>query len=484
MLPTSPQITDLQDSRAVIFDMDGVLIDSTNCHRAAFEQVLGTFGITDFEYPRYAGHRTLEVVQDVLRRAGKQETPDVIAGAAREKTRLALQMLEEQKPFVPGCETVLANLSARYPLGLASSGSPASVASFLRGTGTATMFSSVLSGGDVARAKPDPEIYLEAARQLGMHPSHCVVIEDAVSGVLSARAAGISRIVGIPGTSSAAELEAAGADRIVSTLAEITELFPAAAPLDPANWTAVIPAAGRGSRLGFERPKILYPVAGRPILDWLLDYLKPSCGHFIFVLSPEGHADVAQELEQRIPGRFEVVIQHTPTGMGDAVALALPHVSTRHMVLVWGDQVALRRSSVEACLRLHQGPLGADVTVPTVIRRQPYIHFQRDASGRIIEVRQAREGAEMPEEGESDTGFFCFNPVKLGAWLKSMAAAGEGRGARTGEFNLLPVIARAATEGVVLTPRVISYEETVGVNCQQDAEIAEAFLRRTDVNGN
>jgi UDP-N-acetylglucosamine pyrophosphorylase len=50
----------------------------------------------------------------------------------------------------------------------------------------------------------------------------------------------------------------------------------ASALVDPGQWTAVIPAAGRGSRLGFHRPKILYPVAGRPILDWLLDFLVPT----------------------------------------------------------------------------------------------------------------------------------------------------------------------------------------------------------------
>ena len=62
--------------------------------------------------------------------------------------------------------------------------------------------------------------------------------------------------------------------------------------------------------------------------------------------------------------------------MGDAVALALPLVTTPNVAVVWGDQVALRRSSVEACLRLHAGPLNADVTCPTVVRPDPYIHFE------------------------------------------------------------------------------------------------------------
>ena len=252
----------------------------------------------------------------------------------------------------------------------------------------------------------------------------------------------------------------------------------ASACVDPRQWTVVIPAAGRGSRLSFHRPKILYPVAGRPILDWLLDFLLPNCARFVFVLSPEGVPDVAPELEQRLPGRYKIVVQETPTGMGDAVALALPAVRTPYVAIIWGDQVALRRSSVEACLRLQQGPLAPDVTCPTVMRDQPYIHFERNAQGRITALLQAREGDAMPMRGESDTGFFCFRTpvlIRLLSDLRNVPAKGRG----TGESNFLPVIPLAARDGMILTPRLMSVEETVGVNSPGDAAGLEEFLRRT-----
>ena len=253
-----------------------------------------------------------------------------------------------------------------------------------------------------------------------------------------------------------------------------------ASPLvDPAQWTAVIPAAGRGSRLGFHRPKILYPVAGRPILDWLLDFLLPNCSALVFVLSPDGVSDVVGELEARIPGRFKIVTQETPTGMGDAVALALPAVETPHVAIVWGDQVALRRTSVEACLRLQQGPLSPDLTCPTVWRDRPYIHFERDASGSITALKQSREGDCMPERGESDTGFFCFRTAVLIRLLSEPRASPRPTGNGTGEFNLLPVIPLAARQGVVLTPPLMRVEETVGINSPEDAAAVEEFLRRT-----
>jgi len=248
--------------------------------------------------------------------------------------------------------------------------------------------------------------------------------------------------------------------------------------VDPAQWTAVIPAAGRGSRLGFHRPKILYPVAGRLILDWLLDFLRPNCSELIFVLSPDGAGDVSSELDGRLPGRYKVVIQDTPTGMGDAVALALPKVRTPHVAIVWGDQVALRRRSVEACLRLQQGPLAPDMTCPTVMRDRPYIHFERDAQGRIAALLQLREGDAMPARGESDTGFFCFRTPVLTRLLEELRSVPtNGRG--TGEFNFLPVIPLAARQGIVITPRLMRVEETVGVNSPEDAGELEDFLRRT-----
>jgi bifunctional N-acetylglucosamine-1-phosphate-uridyltransferase/glucosamine-1-phosphate-acetyltransferase GlmU-like protein len=165
--------------------------------------------------------------------------------------------------------------------------------------------------------------------------------------------------------------------------------------------------------------------------------------------------------------------------MGDAVQLALPAVKTPHVVIVWGDQVALRRESVEACLRVHQGPLSPSVTCPTVFRPDPYIHFDRDAGGRISGLRQAREGDPMPAEGESDTGFFCFEAKTLQRLLTELRQQPE-QGRSTGEFNFLPVIPLAAREGLkILCPRVMTLGETVGINSATDAIAIEAFLRNS-----
>jgi bifunctional UDP-N-acetylglucosamine pyrophosphorylase/glucosamine-1-phosphate N-acetyltransferase len=255
----------------------------------------------------------------------------------------------------------------------------------------------------------------------------------------------------------------------------------AAPAVDAMGWTAIVPAAGRGSRLGSDRPKILYPVADRPLIEWLLDFLEPNCSRLVFVLSPAGAAEVRPELERLIPDRYDIVIQETPRGMGDAVELALGVVATPHLVIVWGDQVALRRPSVEACLRLHEGPLHPHITCPTVFRANPYIHFDRDADGRICGLRQAREGDRMPEEGESDTGFFCFETQTLRRLLAQIHTRANEAGRSTGEFNFLPVIPFAARQGLeILSPDLMTPEETVGINSAADALAVEAFLRNSN----
>ena len=257
-----------------------------------------------------------------------------------------------------------------------------------------------------------------------------------------------------------------------------SQLAPAVAPSD---WTVLIAAAGKGSRLDFGLPKILFPVAGRPILEWLLDLVVPICESTIFVLSPDGRDSVEPVLERLIPGRYKIAIQSHPSGMGDAVQIGAAEVSTPHTAVMWGDQVALRPRSVALVARLHTGPLGPHVTVPTVFRDAPYIHFERHPDGHIARLLQAREGDAMPARGESDTGFFCFQTQVLRRLLVEVKEQAGARGSRTAEFNLLPVIPFAAETGyTVLTPHVMDVEETIGINSRADAERVEAFLRRSN----
>src|SRR3954451_15167520 len=104
-------------------------------------------------------------------------------------------------------------------------------------------------------------------------------------------------------------------------------------PLTPSRWTAVIPAAGRGSRLGSDQPKILFPILGRPILFWLLDALAPVCGSNVLVLSADGRPAVERAV-QSLGTAPEIVIQERPTGMADAVQRARAATQTYFVLVV------------------------------------------------------------------------------------------------------------------------------------------------------
>src|SRR5574341_920636 len=116
--------------RGIVFDLDGVLLQSSACHRAAFEAVLRPLGVTDFDYRRYAGWRTADAIEDTLRGAGRLPDANTIAMLADAKSRLARVKLAASQPVPADCLPVLRQLSDCYRLALASSGSRRSVELF------------------------------------------------------------------------------------------------------------------------------------------------------------------------------------------------------------------------------------------------------------------------------------------------------------------------------------------------------------------
>jgi bifunctional UDP-N-acetylglucosamine pyrophosphorylase / glucosamine-1-phosphate N-acetyltransferase len=247
--------------------------------------------------------------------------------------------------------------------------------------------------------------------------------------------------------------------------------------VDPALWTALIPAAGRGSRLGFDHPKILFPIAGRTILEWLVDLLKPFSARFVLVLSPSGAPLVEEAACRLLPGRCSIAQQPEPRGMADAVRCGLAQVETRHTLIVWGDQVALRPVSLEFLMRLHQGIAQPAAVCPTLWRDRPYIHFERGESGRLSRVLQAREGDAMPRRGESDSGVFLFRTEALHHYLPLLLESGECIGKRTGELNFLPIFPMLDGEpGQLITAPIMTEAESVGVNSPADAAYLEKQL--------
>jgi HAD superfamily hydrolase (TIGR01509 family) len=204
----------------VAFDLDGVLWDSTPCHAEAFEEVLARVGVTGFRYESYAGRRTAEVMRAEASRMGLEWTEARVTDLSREKTELARNKILSRRPVHAACAALLREVSSRWRIGLASSGSRGTVEMFLEMSGVRDVFQSVLTGDDVSQAKPDPEIYLRTAALLGVRPERMLVVEDAVSGVMAGQAAG-APVVGIGTGSAAGLLRRAGAVEVVADLTEL-----------------------------------------------------------------------------------------------------------------------------------------------------------------------------------------------------------------------------------------------------------------------
>jgi bifunctional UDP-N-acetylglucosamine pyrophosphorylase/glucosamine-1-phosphate N-acetyltransferase len=247
--------------------------------------------------------------------------------------------------------------------------------------------------------------------------------------------------------------------------------------ISPPLWTAIIPAAGKGTRLEYDKPKILFPIAGRPISDWLIDALESLCERFVFVVSANGSGVINAAVRPRLGNRVALAVQATPNGMGDAILKAEPFTNSRFSTVIWGDQVTLRRQTIAKCMSWHEAREKPTLTLPTIIRSAPYIDIERDNEGRIRRVRQAREGEIERTRGENDCGLFCFTTSILFAELRHASSSTHGLGRSTGEINLLqilPLFEQGA--GSVGTLRISDISETLGVNTRQDALDAERVL--------
>jgi bifunctional UDP-N-acetylglucosamine pyrophosphorylase/glucosamine-1-phosphate N-acetyltransferase len=233
----------------------------------------------------------------------------------------------------------------------------------------------------------------------------------------------------------------------------------------------IIPAAGAGSRLGGDLPKILVPVAGRPMLEHLVDVYRPVVEWVVVVAHPT--------FSGQLRGPFEVMEQHARTGMLDAILLCAPAVAAHRpdeVWVTWGDQVAVLPATIARVADAMRGDEAPAAVLPTVRRADPYTHFERAADGRISAMLQRREGDVMPAAGESDMGLFALTRQAYERDLQEYArGVRPGRG--TGERNFVPFLPWLAQRAPVVTVPCTDDREAIGINTPEDLRVVEQWLR-------
>ncbi len=238
----------------------------------------------------------------------------------------------------------------------------------------------------------------------------------------------------------------------------------------------IIPAAGRGTRLLTDVPKVLVPVAGRPMLDHLLTRHGAYVSTTVVVVSPAAEADVRAHCQGRQEA-VTVAVQPRPTGMLDAILIGIPMVEAlgaSRVWITWCDQLAIRSETLARLAAIERTHPDAAVVLPTAQRELPYIHFTRDPSGRITGVLQRREGDQMPAAGESDAGLFSLSPPAVQALGRFAQGAAVGDG--TAERNFIPFIPWIARSEPVITFPCFDPFESVGINTPEELRQVERYL--------
>jgi bifunctional N-acetylglucosamine-1-phosphate-uridyltransferase/glucosamine-1-phosphate-acetyltransferase GlmU-like protein len=238
----------------------------------------------------------------------------------------------------------------------------------------------------------------------------------------------------------------------------------------------IIPAAGVGSRLRSSGPKVLHPVHGRPMLDYLFARYGEDVQRIVLVVRPVDLAAVREACaDAPVPCAFAV--QTSPTGMLDAILLARDAIAADppdRIWITWCDQIAIQPETVQ---RLREASLPEiALAMPTATRREPYIHLARDPDGRIVRILQRREGDAMPDDGETDAGLFSLSRAAYLDLLPQFDAAALPDGAATRERNFLPFIPWLHTRAEVRTFPCVSWIESVGVNTPEDVALVAPHL--------
>ena len=206
---------------AVVFDLDGVLVDSEHVWDAARKELAAEegrpwpehasrdmMGMSSLEWSRY--------MHDVV---GLPEPPEEISAKV---VRRLEEIYRHELPLIDGAVEAVERLEERWPLALASSSNRELIDLVLELSGLTSYFLATVSSEEVPRGKPAPDVYLEAARRLGVAPSRCAAVEDSENGIRSAKAAGMSVLVIPNRVYPPADDALALADDVLTSIKELT----------------------------------------------------------------------------------------------------------------------------------------------------------------------------------------------------------------------------------------------------------------------
>ena len=205
--------------KAVIWDMDGIIADTSQYHHKGWQIVFRKRGTnyTEEDFRRNTGKRSDTIVREVL---GEKIPQNEITKIIQEKDETFRQLMGQKIKLFPGVLKLITSLKEHgFKIAIASSAPMENIRLITRSLKIDNRFDAIVSGWEVTKGKPQPQTFLLAAEKLGVETEDCIVIEDAISGVTASKRAGM-RCIAVTNTTSREELREA--DLIIDTLEEIT----------------------------------------------------------------------------------------------------------------------------------------------------------------------------------------------------------------------------------------------------------------------
>ena len=212
---------------AVIFDFDGVIVDTEPLHYKAFQEILAPLGLAyswDEYLSRYIGFDDRDAFREVFRLAGRQLADEELLGLIHRKAHAFQAIAAGVEPY-PGVVELVREIARELPLALCSGALPSDIAPIIHQLGIADCFALVVTAADVKASKPDPESYALTLRRLaalfpdhGITPGTCLAIEDTPAGIASAVGAGL-KVLAVTNSYPAKRL--GGACKAVTSLAQM-----------------------------------------------------------------------------------------------------------------------------------------------------------------------------------------------------------------------------------------------------------------------
>jgi HAD superfamily hydrolase (TIGR01509 family) len=448
--------------RAIVFDLDGVLVDAAPWHYEALTKALSVFGFqigTEEHEQKYNGLPTIEKLRLFSSRHGLPQKLHPLINELKQK--YTEDLFRQRCQQSPAITEMLCELKQQgYLLGLASNSRRSTVDLVVEKMGLSRYLDVVLSHEEVGRPKPAPDIYQAAFRALGVTPKQALIVEDSPYGVQSARASG------------AIVLQVVSADQV--NLQNLSQFLQSVSQSNERSATKglqiLIPMAGEGSRFraaGYDAPKPFIDVKGKPMIQWVIENVRPIDRdyRYLFLCRKQDLEKDARYacLEKLEPGHVTIPVPSLTQGAACTTLLASDALDEDAPLLIansdqWVD------TNISEFLKFCDDTQcdGAILTFPATGPKWSYARTDHD--GRVLQVAEKK-----PISPDATVGIYFFK--RAGDYLQAATRMINKDARVNNEFYVCPVYNELIAEGKLVRTFSIQAHQMHGLGTPEDLQI-------------